>query len=117
MTLASEPAGLHRCSTCGGAMEPGYVLGTVGQVQIFPGSVSSTIGWLPATARPIGRGGVDSVRAEPLANVGPHRFIEVPRFPAWRCAACHRVEFSYERPIYRADPRAVAEPRPLESQG
>jgi hypothetical protein len=55
-----------------------------------------TIGWLPASKGPHGRGMMDQESAEPLAELlMGWAWSKRIRFPAWRCSECRVVEFSY----------------------
>jgi len=66
------------------------------------GQIPATIGWLPGTTEPTGRGFMDEMHAQPLVEVSAIRFTPVPRYPAWRCVNCKRVEFTYGDAILKA---------------
>ena len=75
-------------------MERGHVI-----AQPPMNYMQATIGWLPESKPPVGRGLQDQTRADPLAIVGVMRWSPVPRFPALRCVYCKRVEFVYDNPV------------------
>jgi hypothetical protein len=75
-------------------MEAGHILG-----QPSTNSIPVTVGWLPSSKGPTGRGLRDQTEADPLAVVGVMRWSPVPRFPAARCLRCQRVEFLYGNPV------------------
>jgi len=72
-------------------MEAGFVMGRT----VTGGKDPATIGWLPKDFDPSGHVFGDRWAAEPLANLGITVFSAIPHFPAWRCRACERVEFTY----------------------
>lgn len=80
-------------------MDVGFVVGVV-----QTGPAWTNIGWLPASAPPEGRGYQDELRAEDIAQVDayPSFASPVPRFRAWRCQNCKRIELSYSDPILKA---------------
>jgi len=100
MAAPSETGERLKCPVCGDVLEEGYVLGLPGAsaTPFYLGQIPTTIGWLGRP--PAGRGWNDQLLAEPLAPVGITIFNRDPRFPAWRCRRCRRVEFDYEGPDY-----------------
>jgi hypothetical protein len=82
-------------------MERGYV---IAQPAIQAGFWPSTIGWLSPSDGPTGRGVRDQAFAQPLVQIGIFSWAPVPRFPAWRCAHCKRVEFTYGDAILKVRP-------------
>lgn len=78
-------------------MEGGHI---VAQPPI--NSAPTTVGWLPGSVTPSGRGIQDQMNAEPLVQVGLFVWSPIPRFPAWRCTKCKLVEFSYGDVILKA---------------
>ena len=72
-------------------MEPGYVMGR----NFMGGLAVATIGWLPTGDDPSGTVTSGRWSSQPLAPPGFTIFAGHPHFPAWRCAKCRRVEFSY----------------------
>jgi hypothetical protein len=72
-------------------METGYVMGRT----VTGGKDPATIGWLPKDFDPSSKVFGFRYAAEPLAQLGVTIFSANPRFPAWRCPQCCRVEFTY----------------------
>jgi Domain of unknown function (DUF6487) len=97
MTETSAPPLARNCPTCGGPMEYGHVLG-----QPAMSWSPVTIGWMPGTVHPSGRGIQDQLNAEPLVPVGIFALSAIPRFPAWRCTKCSVVEFTYNNAIVKS---------------
>lgn len=75
-------------------MESGYVLG-----QTVTGKYGATIAWVTKDEARADCGGYHESRvASKLAPGGSGGiFSKRPRFPAWRCADCKLVEFSYDK--------------------
>jgi hypothetical protein len=59
------------------------------------GKDPATIGWLTQDADTTKFLFGDRYAAEPLGELRTTIFSAVPHFPAWQCASCHFVEFSY----------------------
>jgi hypothetical protein len=74
----------------------GYVLGLA--VVSAKGLAGATIAWIDNDeVRPSGRGWHETKVATKTASGGSGgTFSQWPRFPAWRCAECKLVEFSYD---------------------
>ena len=88
------------CPVCGDPMDAGFVLAIAFGSRLVYTTKPLTLGWLAGPAR--GRGMMDQVRSEPLAEASTFAWGGDPRFAGWRCAKCQRVEFSYSTPVYRA---------------
>jgi len=102
MTDSGTPLS-RNCPLCEEPMERGWVLA---QPAMMPagGGWPSTIGWLTPTDGPTGRGIRDQAFAQPLVPTGIYAWAPVPRFPAWRCTHCRRVEFTYGDAILKVAP-------------
>jgi hypothetical protein len=90
--LADSP---RRCRFCNNPMEQGRVMGPspAAAMQL---NQPHTIGWLPSSKGPHGRGAMDQENAEPLAELlMGWAWSKRIRFPGWRCSNCRAVEFSY----------------------
>jgi hypothetical protein len=72
------------------------------RLPLYLDNIPTTIGWLEGP--PQGRGLEDQGRAVPLARAALTFFGRNPRFRAFRCSTCQRVEFAYDKPVY--DPRS-----------
>ena len=106
MALPQEIPLARACPACGEAMESGHVLGTGGQP-----AVQATISWLPETPKPPTMWSEHIETAEPLAPMPSGlRVYYRPRFPAWRCVKCSRVEFTYNDTVL--DPLGAAKRNP-----
>jgi len=68
----------------------------------YEGGTPATIGWLSSSFELKGRGLGDEMDAAPLVEVGRTLFSRVPRFPAWLCPKCRRVEFTYGDAVLNA---------------
>ena len=82
-------------------MEGGAVMG-----QTWTGTYGASIAWVPQGAiDPRGHGDYESSVGIKLVDSPSLAFgilARRPRFPAWRCEECKRVEFSYdERAVLR----------------
>ena len=77
-------------------MEAGFVLG-----QTVSGKYGASIAWVDrGEVRPNESGWHESRVAIKLAPGGSGGvFSKRPRFPAWRCASCKRIEFSYDERV------------------
>jgi len=90
-------------------MKSGFIVGVPGatQLPLNAGQFPATIGWIDGP--PKGRGPKDQLEAEFLAPVGVTLWNRDPRFPAWSCKTCHRVEFTYDNPVYTPDARVPSD--------
>ena len=110
MVLPQEIPLARTCPVCGEAMESGHVLGSAGTTG-RANAILATISWLPKTPKPPSMWSEHLETAEPLAPVPSGLKIYYrPRFPAWRCVKCSRVEFTYNDTVL--DPLEAAKENP-----
>ena len=107
MALPNEVPLARTCAVCGETMEPGHVLGMTSRSNVM----LATISWLPESPEPPTMWSEHIETAEPLAPMPSGLKVYYrPRFPAWRCAKCSRVEFTYNDAIL--DPLGAAKRNP-----